>query len=244
MMGGLIAAAFQSGYRTKELVETEADRYRGLRTGTDRMVREISAAFVSDHYDLQPLPRPERPAHQLHRHPRPAALHQHGPPAPLRRRQGVGPDGGGVLHQGHHRPGGQSRTDLVRRENPSLDDRMDRGGHEDVLVEGVKRDRLRLLGLGQEGLGGRVGHPAGGAEVHPPGAGADRHRGPGRDGQGSRATRPRPASSSTRRSRGSDAHRQVTARRGPADGDRSPSPSSPRWRPSSPTRPASIWRWR
>ncbi len=27
----------------------------------------------------------------------------------------------------------------MRRENPSLDDRMDRGGHEDVLVEGVKR---------------------------------------------------------------------------------------------------------
>ncbi len=53
MMGGLIAAAFQSGYRTKELVEDEADHYRTLRTATDRMVREISAAFVSDHYDLR-----------------------------------------------------------------------------------------------------------------------------------------------------------------------------------------------
>ena len=47
MMGGLIAAAFQSGYRTKELVEDEADHYRSLRTATDRMVREISAAWIS-----------------------------------------------------------------------------------------------------------------------------------------------------------------------------------------------------
>src|SRR5262249_45205546 len=38
MMGALIAAAFQSGYRTKDLVENEADRYRSLRTATDRMV--------------------------------------------------------------------------------------------------------------------------------------------------------------------------------------------------------------
>ena len=36
-------------------------------------------------------------------------------------------------------PGGQSRTDLIRRENPSLDERMDKGGHEDALIEGVKR---------------------------------------------------------------------------------------------------------
>ena len=48
MIGALITAAFQSGYRAKELVESEADKYRALRTGTDRMVREITSAFVSD----------------------------------------------------------------------------------------------------------------------------------------------------------------------------------------------------
>ncbi|MGZ3446811.1 MAG: PulJ/GspJ family protein, partial [Myxococcaceae bacterium] len=51
MIGGLIAVAFQSGYRAKELVEGEADRYRALRTGTDRMVREISGDFRAEGWD-------------------------------------------------------------------------------------------------------------------------------------------------------------------------------------------------
>src|SRR5262249_31680638 len=42
-------------------------------------------------------------------------------------------------------------------------------------------DRLRVLGLGQEGLGGRVGHPANREEVHPPGTGALHHHRRGRD---------------------------------------------------------------
>jgi general secretion pathway protein J len=34
---------------------------------------------------------------------------------------------------------GKGRMDLVRRENPLLDDRMDRGGTEDVLLEDIRR---------------------------------------------------------------------------------------------------------
>jgi general secretion pathway protein J len=36
-------------------------------------------------------------------------------------------------------PNGQSRMNLMRREDSLLDERMDRGGTEDVLVENVKR---------------------------------------------------------------------------------------------------------
>jgi len=36
-------------------------------------------------------------------------------------------------------PGGQSKLNLMRREDSILDDRMDRGGTEDVLIENVKR---------------------------------------------------------------------------------------------------------
>ena len=139
MMGGLAAAAFQSGYRTKELIETEADRYRGLRTGTDRMVREISAAFVSDHYDLRRFrDQNDRPTNFIGTRERLLFSSM-----ALQRLYADAKESDQMVVEYFTKaatvPGGQTRTDLVRRENPSLDDRMDRGGHEDVLVEGVKR---------------------------------------------------------------------------------------------------------
>jgi general secretion pathway protein J len=139
MMGGLIAAAFQSGYRTKELVENEADRYRSLRTATDRMVREISAAFVSDHYDLKRFrDQNDRPTNFVGTRDRllfTSMAHQRLYSDAKESDQMVVE----YFTKSTTAPGGKSRTDLVRRENPSLDERMDRGGHEDVLVEGVKR---------------------------------------------------------------------------------------------------------
>lgn len=139
MMGGLIAAAFQSGYRTKELVEDEADRYRSLRTATDRMVREISAAFVSDHYDLKRFrDQNDRPTNFVGTRDRllfTSMAHQRLYSDAKESDQMVVE----YFTKSATAPGGKSRTDLVRRENPSLDERMDRGGHEDVLVEGVKR---------------------------------------------------------------------------------------------------------
>ena len=139
MMGGLIAAAFQSGYRTKELVEDEADHYRSLRTATDRMVREISAAFVSDHYDLRRFrDQNDRPTNFIGTRERllfSSMAHQRLYSDAKESDQMVVE----YFTKSTTAPGGKSRTDLVRRENPSLDERMDRGGHEDVLVEGVKR---------------------------------------------------------------------------------------------------------
>jgi general secretion pathway protein J len=139
MMGGLIAAAFQSGYRTKELVEEEADHYRSLRTATGRMVREISAAFVSDHYDPRRFrDQNDRPTNFIGTRDRllfSSMAHQRLYSDAKESDQMVVE----YFTKSTTAPGGKSRTDLVRRENPSLDERMDRGGHEDVLVEGVKR---------------------------------------------------------------------------------------------------------
>jgi general secretion pathway protein J len=139
MMGVLISAAFQSGFRTKELVENEADYYRSLRTATDRMVREISGAFVSDHYDLKRFrDQNDRPTNFIGTRDRllfTSMAHQ--------RLYSDAKESDQMVVEYFTRsstpPGGQSRTDLIRRENPSLDDRMDKGGHEDVLIEGVKR---------------------------------------------------------------------------------------------------------
>ena len=139
MMGVLIAAAFQSGYRTKELVEQEADRYRALRTGTDRMVREISAAFVSDHYDTRRYrDQNDRPTNFIGARDRllfTTMAHQ--------RLYADAKESDQMVVEYYTKsaagPGGQQRLNLMRREDSILDDRIDRGGTEDVLIENVKR---------------------------------------------------------------------------------------------------------
>ena len=51
MIGSLIATSFSTGFKAKEMIEAEAEIYRELRIGTGRLVREISMAFISAHYD-------------------------------------------------------------------------------------------------------------------------------------------------------------------------------------------------
>ena len=139
MMGALIAAAFQSGYRAKELVESEADHYRALRTGTDRMVREISSAFVSDHYDTRRYrDQNDRPTNFIGTRDRlllTSMAHQ--------RLYADAKESDQMVVEYYAKsvpgPGGQARMNLMRREDPNLDDRIDRGGTEDVLVENIKR---------------------------------------------------------------------------------------------------------
>lgn len=139
MMGVLIAAAFQTGYRSKELVEQEADRYRALRTGTERMVREISAAFVSDHYDTRRYrDQNDRPTNFIGARDRllfTSMAHQRLYADAKESDQMVVE----YFTKSAPSPGGQQRLNLMRREDSLLDDRMDRGGTEDVLVENVKR---------------------------------------------------------------------------------------------------------
>ena len=139
MIGGLIAVAFQSGYRAKELVEGEADRYRALRTGTDRMVREISAAFVSDHYDTRRYrDQNDRPTNFIGKRDRllfTSMAHQ--------RLYADAKESDQMVVEYYTKsatgPDGKTQLNLMRREDSILDDRMDRGGNEDVLIEGIKR---------------------------------------------------------------------------------------------------------
>jgi len=50
-IGGMVWGSFNQGFKAKEMIEAEAGIYRELRTGTARMVREISMAFISENYD-------------------------------------------------------------------------------------------------------------------------------------------------------------------------------------------------
>jgi general secretion pathway protein J len=139
LMGAIIAMSFQTGFHAKEVVETDAERYRMLRTAMDRMVHEIGAAYVSDRYDPRKYrDQNDRPTNFI----------------------GLGEDltFSSLAHQRLYTdakesdqmvveysvksgldPNARDRRDLVRRENPIVEGPMDRGGHEDILFEDVNR---------------------------------------------------------------------------------------------------------
>ncbi len=51
VMGAMLVGAFQRAYGARELTEQQEDRYAGARVALTRMAREISMAFLSEHYD-------------------------------------------------------------------------------------------------------------------------------------------------------------------------------------------------
>jgi general secretion pathway protein J len=138
-IGTVIAVSFNTSIGTKEVTESQAERYRMLRTAFARMEREVAGAYVSDRYD----PKRFRDAFD-----RPTNF--------------VGAKDKllftSLAHQRLYADAKESdemvveysvkraldtkvrdRQDLVRREKALLDDRMERGGTEDTLLEGVKR---------------------------------------------------------------------------------------------------------
>jgi general secretion pathway protein J len=141
MIGATIAAAFTSGFRAKELVESEAEQYRGIRTSLDRMVREIGAAFVSDRYDQRRYrDQNDRPTNFIGARDRllfTSLAHQRLYSDAKESDQMVVE----YTVRSSTKKGAHGQQDLMRRENPNLygEDKMDRGGAEDVLLEDVKR---------------------------------------------------------------------------------------------------------
>jgi len=139
MMGGLITASFTSSFKAKEVVEGEANSYRMLRTAMNRMSREIGAAFVSDRYDLKryrdQYDRPTNFVGERNRLRFTSLAHQRLYTDAKESDQMVVEYS--VKSSTDREAAG--RRDLVRRENPVLDERMDRGGTEDVLYEGIRQ---------------------------------------------------------------------------------------------------------
>jgi general secretion pathway protein J len=141
MIGATIAAAFTSGFRAKELVESEAEQYRGIRTSMDRMVREIGAAFVSDRYDQRRYrDQNDRPTNFIGARDKllfTSMAHQRLYADAKESDQMVVE----YAVRTSTKKGAHGQQDLMRRENPNLygEEKMDRGGVEDVLLEDVKR---------------------------------------------------------------------------------------------------------
>lgn len=138
-IGLMIAIAFSSSFKSKELIEADADRYRALRTAMSRMEREIAASFVSDHYDATRYrDQNDRPTnfigtknHLLFT----SLAHQRLYTDAKESDQMV------VEYSVKASPDrkARDRNDLIRRQNPNLDEKMDKGGTEDILFEGAKQ---------------------------------------------------------------------------------------------------------
>jgi len=136
MIGGITWKAFDGAYDLKFRVERAEERDQTARAALDRMAREISMTFLSEHYDRKRFR--ERPtlfrlrdgrreadliftsfAHErLHVDAKESdqALFEYS----------VGPD-----------PKDGSKRDLFRRVKPLLDEDPERGGEKAVLAEGV-----------------------------------------------------------------------------------------------------------
>jgi len=139
-LGGMISMAFTTGTKAKEVVESDAERYRMLRTAMDRMTREIGSAFVSDRYDSKRYrDQNDRPTNFIGERDRllfTSLAHERLYTDAKESDQMV------VEYQVKSSQARESRgrQDLMRRENPVVhDEKMDRGGVEEVLYEGAKR---------------------------------------------------------------------------------------------------------
>jgi general secretion pathway protein J len=139
LMGAMVSMAFQTGFHAKEVVETEADHYRMLRVSMNRMAREIGSAFVSDRYDVTRFrDQNDRPTNFVGEQDRlllTTFAHQRMYTDAKESDQAI------VEYFVESSPDRESngRQDLMRRVNPNVEGRMDRGGTTDVLFEGVKR---------------------------------------------------------------------------------------------------------
>jgi general secretion pathway protein J len=138
-IGVVIGVTFSTTIANKDVIEGQAERYRMLRTAMNRMTREIGAAYVSDRYD----PRRYRDAFD-----RPtnfvgtrdkllftSLAHQRLYADAKESDQSV------IEYQVKRSPEPKvrDRDDLIRREKAILEERMERGGTEDILFEGIKK---------------------------------------------------------------------------------------------------------
>ncbi len=138
-IGVVIGVTFQTTIANKEIIESQSERYRMLRTAMGRMVREIGAAYVSDRYDPKryrdAFDRPtnfigskDKLTFSTMSHQRLYADAKESDQMVVEYSVKTAPDSKA-----------KGRQDLVRRQNVILEERMERGGAEDSLFEGARK---------------------------------------------------------------------------------------------------------
>jgi general secretion pathway protein J len=138
-IGVVIGVSFNTTIVNKEIIEGQAEHYRMLRAAMSRMVREIGAAYVSDRYDARRYRDAfDRPTNFVGTRDKllfTSLAHQ--------RLYADAKESDQMVVEYSLKsstdPKARGRNDLVRREKVQLEERMERGGTEDVLFEGAKK---------------------------------------------------------------------------------------------------------
>jgi general secretion pathway protein J len=138
-IGVVIGVTFNTTIANKDVIEGQAERYRMLRTALNRMTREIGAAYISDRFDPKryrdAFDRPtnfigtrEKLLFTSLSHQRLYADAKESDQAVIEYSVKRSPD-----------RKAKDRQDVIRREKVILEERMERGGSEDILFEGIKK---------------------------------------------------------------------------------------------------------
>lgn len=138
-IGVVIGSVFSSTISNKDIIEAQAERYRMVRAAMARMTREIGAAYVSDRYDPKRYRDAfDRPTNFVGARDKllfSSLAHQR------LYADAKESDQMTVEYSVKRSPDkkARGRDDLIRREKVVLEERMDRGGTEDILFEGIKK---------------------------------------------------------------------------------------------------------
>jgi general secretion pathway protein J len=138
-IGLTLGYAFNSTAGTKEVMEAQSEKYRMVRTAMNRMEREISAAYISDRYDAKryrdAFDRPTNFVGTRERLMFTSLAHQ--------RLYADAKESDQMVVEysikTNNEKEARGRSDLMRREKIVLEERMERGGTEDVLFENAKK---------------------------------------------------------------------------------------------------------
>ena len=136
MMGVMVMGAFQRAYSAKELVESQDERFTSARVALTRMAREVSQAFLSDHYDRKRFREPPTLFRGKDRGERDELLfatmsHERLVRDAKESEQAV------VEYTLEPDPDHQGEQALFRREKPRIDDEPERGGAKAIVCEHV-----------------------------------------------------------------------------------------------------------
>ncbi|MFN7134393.1 MAG: type II secretion system protein GspJ [Myxococcales bacterium] len=137
IIGGLVWGSFNAGFKAKEVIESEADIYRELRTGMSRITRELSMAFISENYDHTRFrDNQDRPTFFSGERDR-LSFSMFGHQRLLQ--DAKESDQSAVYYKVDRDPEEKSKSSLLRCERPVLAENMDRCEKWETLISGVKK---------------------------------------------------------------------------------------------------------
>jgi general secretion pathway protein J len=136
IMGVMAMGAFQRAYAMKDLAENQGERFTTARVALTRMAREVSQAFLSDHYDRKRYREPPTLFRGKDVGDRDALLFATMSHERLVR-DAKESDEALLEYTVERDPDHQDEQVLYRREKPRIDDDPDHGGTRAIVCEHV-----------------------------------------------------------------------------------------------------------